>query len=404
MRFPSLLFALILTGWMALGLPVWAEDLIEIGSAEIDVSKAGSVTIDVSTAKGGFRSVRIRNAGENAIDVSQVRVVYDDQSFHLEERQINMRGGERSRAIDPAKKDRFINSVVVTWNASSGATTVKVLGDQSRAGRRMERAAAPAVANNPAPSPSGSSAIKKGEKLTEDGILFGHKLVPLAREQETIEVGREIGKFDRIRLRVLGSPIFVDKAKITYADGTRQDVTIVDELKADTQTSWIEIDGNKFIATIELTYRPKLDSKNHSRIEITGEYAKTWLGASGEGVKFNEGWVLLGAQTAGFTGYDRDLIPVSPNEGGFARLRVVAKDRAITLREIRVVFQSGPDEVFQMRERVEPGKPYGPLEFKVGRAAIKEIRARYRSRFDLSKGLTNLFEGTPAVVEIWGQH
>jgi hypothetical protein len=68
------------------------------------------------------------------------------------------------------------------------------------------------------------------------------------------------------------------------------------------------------------------------------------------------------------------------------------------------VFFSGPDEVFTMRERIDPGNPYGPLEFKGGRAGIKEIQAKYRSRFDLAKGLKNLFEGTPAVVEVWGQH
>jgi hypothetical protein len=114
--------------------------------------------------------------------------------------------------------------------------------------------------------------------------------------------------------------------------------------------------------------------------------------------------VLLGAQTAGFTGFDRDVINIGENEGGFTRLRVAAKERAITLKEIRVKFHSGPDEVFTMRERVDPGKPYGPLEFKGGRAPIKSIEARYRSRFDLMKGLKSVMEGRPAVVEIWGQH
>jgi hypothetical protein len=153
-----------------------------------------------------------------------------------------------------------------------------------------------------------------------------------------------------------------------------------------------------------MSYRSKPNFKGQARIEVTGQYADGWLGPNGEGKKFNAGWVLLGAQTAGFTGFDKDTITVGKNEGGFVKLRVVAKDRAITLREIRVVFFTGPDEVFTMRERVDPGNPYGPLEFKAGRSAIKEIQAKYRSRFDLAKGLKNLFEGTPAVVEVWGQH
>ncbi len=114
--------------------------------------------------------------------------------------------------------------------------------------------------------------------------------------------------------------------------------------------------------------------------------------------------MLLGAQTAGFTGFDRDTITVGKNEGGFSRLRVEALDRAITLKEIRVKYYSGPEEVFTMNERVDPGKPFGPLDFKGGKSPIKSIEARYRSRFDLLKGLKSVFNGRPAVVQIWGQH
>jgi hypothetical protein len=71
---------------------------------------------------------------------------------------------------------------------------------------------------------------------------------------------------------------------------------------------------------------------------------------------------------------------------------------------VRVKYFTGPDEVFTMNERVDPGKPYGPLEFKGGKAQINVIEAKYRSRFDILKGLKSVLEGTPAVVEIWGQH
>ena len=137
---------------------------------------------------------------------------------------------------------------------------------------------------------------------------------------------------------------------------------------------------------------------------MTGEYAKDWLGLTGEGRNYHEGWVLLGAQTAGFTGFDRDVITVGENEGGFSRLRIETLDRAITLKEIRVRYASGPDEVFTMRERVDPGKAYGPIEFKGGSLPIKSIEALYRSRFDLGKGLKSALDGRPAVVQIWGQH
>jgi hypothetical protein len=176
------------------------------------------------------------------------------------------------------------------------------------------------------------------------------------------------------------------------------------DIKARTTTGWFELKGDRFIREIQMLYRSQPSLKGQARVEVTGQYAEGWLGSGGEGRKYNEGWVLLGAQTAGFTGFDRDTIAVGANEGGFSRLRVVAKDRAITLREVRVKFLSGPDEVFTMNERVDPDMPYGPLDFKGGKAPIASIEAKYRSRFDILKGLKSVLAGTPAVVQIWGQH
>ena len=53
-----------------------------------------------------------------------------------------------------------------------------------------------------------------------------------------------------------------------------------------------------------------------------------------------------------------------------------------------------------VKTRVDAGSSYGPIDLKGSTRAIKEIQARYRSRFiDASaKG-----KGS-AIVEVWGQH
>jgi hypothetical protein len=334
-----------------------------------------------------------------------VQIVYSDGSVHNEDRQIDMRRGERSREIAPSSTDKFIDKVNVSWRASSGRGTLQVLGLQTRDGRRMERPKRPVSGDiseaetTPTPTPSPGKPIADG-----NDVMFGYQNVGFGLDRDIIKVGGEIGKFDRIRMRVLGNDVHMNRLKIVYMDGTTEDLAVDADIRANTRTSWLDVDQSKFIREIQMSYRSKPNFKGQARIEVTGQYADGWLGPSGEGKKYNQGWVLLGAQTAGFTGFDKDTITVGRNEGGFSKVRVVAKDRAITLREVRVVFFSGPDEVFSMRERVDPGNPFGPLEFKGGRSAIKEIQAKYRSRFDLAKGLKNLFEGTPAVVEIWGQH
>lgn len=384
-----------------------AQDLVNIGSASLDLSKAGSTTIDVSNAKGAFRGVRVKSTDGKLTEISRIEVIYASGPKHTESRNIKLKRGERTKPVNETSDDRFIDKVEVTWSATKGKGAVQVLGLQTRDGANKARAAKPASGDlsagtiKPDAKPATPGSIVDG-----NDVLFGYQNVGFAIDRDVVKVGGDVGKFARIRLRVLGNEVHLNTLKINYVDGGSQDLAVDADIKANTRSKWLEIEPTKFIRDIQLSYRSKAAnlSKGQARIEVTGQYADGWLGPNGEGKKYNQGWVLLGAQTAGFAGFDNDTITVGKNEGGFSKLRIVAKERAITLREVRIVHSTGPDEVFQMRERIDPDKPYGPLEFKGGRTAIKEIQARYRSRFDITKGLKSLLQGNPAVVEIWGQH
>jgi hypothetical protein len=378
------------------------EKLTVIGTTNVDLAASG-VAVDVSKARGAYRGIRLRSKSGSAA-IARVQLIYADGTIHNEDRAFTLAGGERSRPIGDNGDDRFIDRVNITNQTGKGQIVLDVLGIQTRNGARMARAKAAtgeiaATDTVAKPDTSAPGAVKDG-----NDVMFGYQNVGFALDRDVIKVGGELGKFDRIRLRVLGNDIHIVSLKVIYIDGEPEDIAVDAEIKANKKTQWFDLKGNRFIREIQMVYRSQPSLKGQARVEVTGQYASNWLGSGGEGRKYNEGWVLLGAQTAGFTGFDRDTISVGENEGGFTRLRVAAKDRAITLKEIRVKFLSGPDEVFTMRERVDPEKPYGPLEFKGGRAPIKEIEARYRSRFDLVKGLKSALDGKPAVVEIWGQH
>ena len=92
---------------------------------------------------------------------------------------------------------------------------------------------------------------------------------------------------------------------------------------------------------------------------------------------------------------------VGSNEGGFRRIRVTVRDRAITLNEVKVVYTDGEEEIVPVRTRVDAGGTYGPIDLRgKRRQSIDHIEAKYRSRFfdSSAKG-----KGS-AIVEIWGQH
>jgi hypothetical protein len=395
------------------------DQLIVLSEQDIDLS-LDRYTIDVSKAKGAYKGIRVRNKDAYLFDLSQVQVVYNDGTVWKEDRQIDMYRGQRSRAINPTGDSRFIDQVIIIQQPGRGRGKLQVLGIQDSEGRSMDRASGGGggVAGRVPPAPSSSSSqdstqselttrptdsaptpTAPGAAIGDSGdVLFGAQYVGFGVDRDVIRVGNEVGKFDRIRLRVLENDIFINDLKVVYANGETDALVVNAEIPKNSRTNWIDLKGDRFIKEIQMVYRSKPSFRGQARIEVLGQYAAGWLAPGGEGSKYNQGWVLLGAQTAGFVGFDKDVIPVGRNEGGFKKLRVSVRDRAITLSEVRVMYAGGGDEKFEVRTRIDAGGTYGPIDL-VGdkRLAIDRIEAKYRSRiFSAGKG--------SAIVEIWGHH
>ena len=403
------------------------ENLVVIAELDVDLG-VDQYTVDLSQAKGAFKGIRVR-AKRGFFDLSRVQVVYNDGSVHNEERQIDMYQGERSRPINPTADPRFIDKVTITQVPGRGRGRLQVLGIQdyesatmSRGGMASTRASGTTTSRGeevapppppPAAVPDAAADLRTrpdagaatttpvGKPSSGGDVLFGAQYVGFGVDRDVIRVGNEIGKFDRIRLRVLDNDIFINELKVVYANGETDTLAVNANVPKNSRTNWIDLHGDRFIKEIQMVYKSRPSFRGQARIEVFGEYAGGWLGPQGEGRKYNQGWVLLGAQTAGFVGFDKDVIPVGRNEGGFKKMRINVKDRAITLNEVRIMYVDGTDEVIPVRTRVDAGGSYGPIDLKGTRAvAIDRVEAKYRSRFfDASargKGA--------AIVEVWGQH
>ena len=259
----------------------------------------------------------------------------------------------------------------------------------------------PPAAKAPGPDLAARPAAPAAPPGTFGDVLFGTQTVGFGVDKDTIKVGSQVGKFDKIRLRVLDNDIYLVSMKVIYADGEPDEVAYNAEIKQNTRTRWIALKGDRFVDRIDLTYRSRPSFKGQARIEVYGEYAEGWLGAQGEGRKFNQGWVLLGAQSAALRiGFDKDVVPIGKNEGGFKRVRLNVRDRAITLKEIKIIYGTGETDIIPVNTRIDAGGSYGPLDLIGKVRVIKEVELTYRSRFidPSAKG-----KGA-AVVEIWALH
>lgn len=401
-------------------------DLVKITQQTIDLRSATKTSIDVSNTKGAYNGIRVR-AKSGDIDVTCVQVVYANGSVHNEDRLIHMLQGERSRPINAKGESHHIDLVNIVTKPGSGKAVLEVLGIQTDKAAGQPRnpskpaksdagcygeipiskaATANVVAKDKPQDVTTTPTLPKkteaapGRALQSGDVLFGAQNVGFGVDRDVIRVGADIGKFDRIRLRVLDNDIHLNDVKVIYTNGEPDTLAVNTDLKQNTKTNWLDLKGDRFIKEVQLNYRSKPNFKGQARVEVFGQYAAGWLGPNGEGRKYNQGWVLLGAQTAGFVGFDSDTIPVGANEGGFKKLRITVRDRAITLNEISVVYANGSDDIIPVKTKVEAGTTYGPVDLKGGSRAIKEIKAKYRSRFfdKSAKG-----KGA-AIVEVWGQH
>ncbi len=383
-----------------------------LGTQQIDLRKETD-SIDVSAARGAYKALRLE-VKDGDVLMSRVRVFYDDGRVHNEERRINLLRGDRTRPIDLQREHRFVDRLTFDYQRDRGErrVTVEVWGLQGDRGERAVRrvggggsVAVGGKGNAPSgnitgPSTGGGATTAKPGDLTASGVLFGVQGVGFGVDRDVIRVGNEVGKFDRLRMRVLDNDIHINEIKVIYNNGEPDLLAVDADIPKNSFTKWLSLKGDRFIKEIQLSYRSRPSFKGQATVEVYGEYAQGWLGPQGEGRKYNQGWVLLGAQTAGFVGFDKDTIPVGRNEGGFKKIRVTVRDRAITLNEIRVIYGNGQEDIVPVRTRVDAGSTYGPIDLKGNSRIIDRIEARYRSRvIDASargKG--------SAIVEFWGQH
>jgi hypothetical protein len=363
-------------------------------------------TIDVSQAKGNYKALRLV-ARQGGLDISNIEVVYGDGAPHNERRNISFNQGDRTRPIDPRSAGRFVNSVVLSYRGRGQPAVVEVYGLQTSEGARAVRTgvAAAAQPSTPIPTTPTASAPSAAQPMQQsaDGteILFGTQTVGFGVDRDVIRIGAEVGKFDRVRMRVLDNDIFIRSMKVIYANGESDEIAYNAEIKKDSRTRWLSLKGDRFIKEIQMIYNSRPNVKGRAYVEVYGHYADDWLGPQGEGRKYNQGYVLLGAQTAGFTIDRNDIIRVGRNEGGFRKLRIDVKDEAITLFEVRVVYGNGDVDILPAnRQRIEAGSSFGPLDLKGGTRVINEIRATYRTRIFQQGGIAR----GRALVQFWGQH
>lgn len=402
--------------------------LVRMADTEADLS-AGSVTINTARVPGSFGELRLYNGGSNIL-IDNVKVYYSDGSVHEEKRTINLLRGERTRPIDANRANKFVDKIVVTYKEvanSRRSAQLVVYGMQDRRAARAERPrdavaapvkpkkpesqAAPQAAPRAAPAAVATppavekvpikytKAVSETRCVGEGSLLLRRANVGFGNDRDRLKIGGQAGKFDKIRLCVFGHDIDLVDLKVTFAKGDPIELPYAGLIPAGNRTQAMSLKGDRFIDTIDITYKKAEGVTAFANVEIWGEVSEKWIDEESE--LFNDGWVrLTSGQTAGFVGFDTERSPVRPHKRGFSKIRVVTHDRDITLDYVELFFEDGNSQkISANRAKVEPNVGFGPIDIGAGPKKIKEVEARYRSRFfdKEAKGVDR------ATVEIWAK-
>ena len=410
---------------MAPATNAWAQ--VEVTLAE---SKARRIIrdvdrIDVRTVTGKFSGIRVYVLDGSSVDISKIDVHYSDGTTFTEDRgrlihldQVD----KRTRVMGPDDgrgPEKFIDEIVMHYKTSPGEphqAAVRVVGVTSRSGSRANRPAAPTSGTVPStPTSAAPATVPPGSVTAGGDVLFGVQNVGFTVDRDVITIGRQFGKFDKIRLRVLDNDLYLNEMRVIYTDGEPEVLAVAANVPANSRTKWFNLKGDRFIKEIRLVYRSRPGFRGQARVEVYGEFAEGWYakpsaGGGGEivnaGEAFshgaNRGWLYLGGQQPKFfsvrkgLGYETDVITVARN-WGFNRMRLDVKDRAITLNRLTVVYGDGTTDTIPVGQKVDGGSSFGPVQLK--RKPVREVQVSYRSRI-FDKAATGKGH---AFVEFWAQ-
>lgn len=310
--------------------------------------------------------------------------------------------GEESPAIDVEGRGD-IERVVVTKRPSWRPGEARL----ALAGR--ERPRAPPPPPPPAARPPGHGfppgwVLIEAKPIERGRLIIGNPLNPDRSNRPPpgagtrgltakIPVGREVGQFSRIGLRLMGDAIRLNSLTIIYGNGEPDRIAVGTELGDRARTQPIDLKGrDRFIREVVLDYDARPGGK--TVVELYGDYADGWLGDRGRRRDFNQGWVLLGAQRAAMFGSgDVDAFQIGERYGRFSALKVTSRDHAVRFYGLRIIYGNGEVEDVPFSGELSGGQSSPKLDLKGRQRFIDRIEMKYRTKLN--------FQGD-GVVEVWG--
>jgi hypothetical protein len=218
-------------------------------------------------------------------------------------------------------------------------------------------------------------------------------------ERHGVKLGVSKGRFAALSLRIQEGAVVLNAVRVVYNTGEVQTVPFGRPLGAGDRTPAFTLERDTFINEIQFLMAPLVSAR--AVIDVFGTYAEGWSGETGEAKTYTAGWVMLGIRRPTREHLAQASVPedprIAPDLGRFKKLRFVARDGAMSVGVVTVLYDDGERALLQVGQMLARDQVSQPVTIEDGGRGRGIVAV---SLPPVSKRGARL----DGFVEVWGQN
>jgi hypothetical protein len=337
-----------------------------LGSTRVGGIGVDRDVIDVGRHEGRFSAISIE-AMESPIFVLGVTVVFGNDEVQQIDLHRRLDAGERTQPIDLEGRGRPIKRFEIAARAGHdfhrhGILNVYAEQVHERDGygdRRDDR-----------------RDDWRGGRA--DWELLGQQNIGFGADRDVVRIGRE-GRFAQMVIEVGRNQVNFVAATVFYFGGPPQTIDLRQSISAGGHTDPIPLaGGGRGIDRVEILYRRQPGDPGRADVVVYGLRVSGGPPPPPPPPDVRGRWEELGCQQVGF-GADRDVVRVGRQEGRFSAIRLRVDRADVFLISLRVVYERGQADDYQVNTRMRAGTETQPLDLRGERRSIRQVELVYTS-------------------------
>jgi hypothetical protein len=233
--------------------------------------------------------------------------------------------------------------------------------------------------------------------LPDGWVSVGIKPATFDADRDTLRIGRERGRLERIALRAVGGGLFIREIRVIYDDREVQAFAINRLVPSGHRTVDLVIDRARFINEIAVLYAAGPVRGERPALEVLGLTTRGYGGEEGDVVRENAGWSIVGARLVPRDARESQDIAVAAGFGRISALRLNVRLGEVDIRSITLAYANGESETLPFARSLKAGEASPLLDLRAGgpERRIARISVEAKSRRSLDSG---------GVLEVWARH